>query len=572
MNKINKSELLEIKYTLKVYIRFVLYIDSLFLIKNKSLTNSEKENTKDALIQHGMFMRAYDQINSYSFTQFMLQTMFAKICSQTHPGKCDEYDEISKLFKSIELNSIDIKDIKIRLFKILDAINYKITQSIKVRKMKVIIKNLIMDLNHLKAKENIEIILDKIKELLKEQGRDGSPLMDDEELRVLINDILNAIDRNDTDDVIDPAQSRNAGKRVPRNPLPPPSNTIDANIIAAALIASNNDVPPPEPPPSPPPPPPPSNNTVDANIIAAALIASNNDVPPPEPPPAPEPPEPPEPEPPPEPQPQPEPPPAQLPNNTLDASIIAAALIASNNEAERVRREAEQEAERVRREAEQEAERIKLKLIIENYINDTLKNLKTEDKILESSLIYTLKEIINDNRPEINEKLLYNFIKRTPRNALINIFNKYDNNIIPSIRNKKDKLTKVKEDRIKDVLRQAIVFDILLDVLKKFYNNEYKIDDLNKSNMNNPYISNNPDISTIITEEQEKIIDSITTQFNDIITNITNIKVEEDVTNVTDKIVTNKINEYNPFKNTKKLRKSKSGSNKTRKNNSNIIN
>ena len=71
----NKSDLLEIKYTLKIYIRIILYINSLFIIKNRTLTLSEEANIGDALIQHGMFRRSYDQVNSYSFTQFMLQNI-----------------------------------------------------------------------------------------------------------------------------------------------------------------------------------------------------------------------------------------------------------------------------------------------------------------------------------------------------------------------------------------------------------------------------------------------------------------------------------------------------------------
>ena len=107
--KINKSDLLEMKYILKIYVRLIFYIDRLLTNKNRTLTVSENENIRDALMQHGMFRRSYDQINSYSFSQFMLQTMFSKICGQSHTGKCDEYDEISKLFGSIGLNTIDIK-------------------------------------------------------------------------------------------------------------------------------------------------------------------------------------------------------------------------------------------------------------------------------------------------------------------------------------------------------------------------------------------------------------------------------------------------------------------------------
>jgi hypothetical protein len=220
----NKNELLEIKYTLKIYIRIVLYIANLFLIKNRTLTISEEENNNDALIQHSIFRRGYDEINSYSFTQFMLQTMFAKICSQSHPSNCDKYDEISKLFKNIGFNNIDIKNFKIRLFNILDAINSKITQTDKVVKMKVIIRNLIMDLNTLKEDKDILEIISKIKDLLKEGREEGKSLMNDNELQVLINDILNNIEQQDQDNL--PIRVAGRIRERPRIPRLPPNTEI----------------------------------------------------------------------------------------------------------------------------------------------------------------------------------------------------------------------------------------------------------------------------------------------------------------------------------------------------------
>jgi hypothetical protein len=185
----NKSELLHMQYTLKIYVRLIFYIDRLFANKNRTLTVSEKENIKDALMQHGMFRRSYAQVNSYSFSQFMLQTMFAKICSQSQSNKCDEYDEIIKLFESIGLNNNDIKDIKIRLFRVTDSINAKIRQTEKVIKMKTAIKELIMNLAN---ESDLTQIIEKIKKLMQEPGLDGNPLINDTDLQGLINDnILN---------------------------------------------------------------------------------------------------------------------------------------------------------------------------------------------------------------------------------------------------------------------------------------------------------------------------------------------------------------------------------------------
>ena len=318
MSKINKQDLLEIKYTLKIYIRIIFYIDNLFLIKNRSLTSSEGENVSDALIQHGLFRRAYDQINSYSFTQFMLQNMFTKICSESHTGKCDEYDELSKLFKNIGLNTNDIKTIKTKLFKVLDKINARITQSERVKAMKAKIKKLIEELN---KQQDVEAILNKIKELLGEKGTDGQPLMKDKELQELINDIFTNIESGQDEEGL----NRLAGKKRERDTIPPPgalpkttadqgsqtelqtqnqatgtsenpepqppvNDTTDANLIAAALIANMDNQPPPAEPPAPPAEPPPAqplvNDTTDANLIAAALIANMDNQPPPAEPPA----------------------------------------------------------------------------------------------------------------------------------------------------------------------------------------------------------------------------------------------------------------------------------------------
>ena len=359
--KINKSDLLEMKYILKIYIRLIFYIDRLLTNKNRTLTVSENENIRDALMQHGMFRRSYDQINSYSFSQFMLQTMFSKICGQSHTGKCDEYDEISKLFGSIGLNTIDIKIIKIRLFEVIDLINSKITQTEKVIQMRTAIKKLIMDLS---SKKDLETILAELRELMQQKGLDGKSLIEDQNLQGLINDILTNIESNGQQQGVVPnrvagnIRPKKPGANTDPNPLAiigtqrpevvpevvpkvvpkvvpqpqpevvqpvPGQGTPDADIIAAALIANLDNVPLPEPAPEviqppPPPPPPPGQNTTDANLIAAALIANMNDVPrpPPSPPPSPPPPPP--------------PPPPQPVQNTSDANLIAGALIASMND------------------------------------------------------------------------------------------------------------------------------------------------------------------------------------------------------------------------------------------------
>ena len=217
----NKQDLLEIKYTLKIYIRIIFYIDNLFLIKNRSLTSSEGENISDALIQHGLFRRGYDEVNSYSFTQFMLQNMFTKICSESHTGNCDEYDELSKLFKNIGLNNSDIKNIKKKLFELLDKINAKITQTEKVKAMKAKIKKLIMNLNIHVEQQDIEAILNEIKNLLGEKGPDGQPLMDIKELQALINAIFTGLESSQDEEGL----NRLAGRKIARDTINPSTAT-----------------------------------------------------------------------------------------------------------------------------------------------------------------------------------------------------------------------------------------------------------------------------------------------------------------------------------------------------------
>jgi len=214
---INKSDLLHMQYTLKIYVRLIFYIDRLFANKNRTLTVSEKENIKDALMQHGMFRRSYAQINSYSFSQFMLQTMFAKICDQSQSDKCDEYDEIIKLFESIGLNNNDIKDIKIRLFRVTDSINAKIRQTEKVIKMKTAIKELIMNLAN-----EIELakIIEKIKILMQEPDLDGNPLIKDSNLQGFINDLLNNSSAQQETGKGDLEESKVQPRQGPYNPAP----------------------------------------------------------------------------------------------------------------------------------------------------------------------------------------------------------------------------------------------------------------------------------------------------------------------------------------------------------------
>jgi hypothetical protein len=193
--KITKQDLAGLKVTLKIYIRMILYIDNLFNIKSRNLESSEEENIGDALKQHGMFRRLSDQINSYSFTEFMLNQLFHEACRDTNPSKCGEYDEFSKLFREMNLTNIDIEAFQKKLFNILDTINAKITQTIKVKAMKSKIVKLINNLNNVSTKEDINKIIEEIKKLLEtEKDEEGKPLMKKGELDTLLKDLFSKID------------------------------------------------------------------------------------------------------------------------------------------------------------------------------------------------------------------------------------------------------------------------------------------------------------------------------------------------------------------------------------------
>ena len=202
--KMTKQDLEELKVILKIYIRIILYVDNLLIIKSRNLESSEEENIKDALKQYGMFRRASDQVNSHSFAQFMLEQWFKNLCSDTNPSKCGEYDEFSKLFRQIELSNLDIEEFQTKLFGILNAINSKITQTTKVKAMKEALKKLISDLNNVNKEETITKIIDDIKNLitiLMKQKKDdkSDPFTNiQDELEELLNQILNDLLMTDT--------------------------------------------------------------------------------------------------------------------------------------------------------------------------------------------------------------------------------------------------------------------------------------------------------------------------------------------------------------------------------------
>jgi hypothetical protein len=125
----------------------------------------------------------------------MLNQLFHEACRDTNPSKCGEYDEFSKLFREMNLTNIDIEAFQKNLFYILDTINAKITQTIKVKAMKSKIVKLINNLNNVSTKEDINKIIEEIKKLLEtEKDEEGKPLMKKGELDTLLKDLFSKID------------------------------------------------------------------------------------------------------------------------------------------------------------------------------------------------------------------------------------------------------------------------------------------------------------------------------------------------------------------------------------------
>ena len=199
INVMTKQDLAELKVTLKIYIRMILYIDNLFNIKSRNLESSEEENIGDALKQHGMFRRLSDQINSYSFTEFMLNQLFREACRDTNPSKCGEYDEFSKLFREMNFTNIDIEEFQRKLFNILDRINAKITQTKKVKAMKSKITKLINNLNNASIKQDIDNIIKDITDLLKQEKIDSEESSDDAPFMADITNLINDLFYNDNE-------------------------------------------------------------------------------------------------------------------------------------------------------------------------------------------------------------------------------------------------------------------------------------------------------------------------------------------------------------------------------------
>ena len=174
-------------------------------------------------------------------------------------------------------------------------------------------------------------------------------------------------------------------------------------------------------------------------------------------------------------------------------------------------------------------------------------------------------------------KLTHKQFKKVPLNILIEVFNNFDNIILPKANSNETEVW------LKKKLEDAIIFDIILNVLIKYYK-DTKVN----SSIENIY---EEFITTITTSRINKtVIDNIeNSSAGPIINKIKNILTRKEPT--TDEKITafmeaiddienedliigtqNPKGDVNILKNTKKLRESKTRSNKTRKRNTKLKN
>ena len=215
----DENNLLYLKYTLKIYIRFLFYIHKQLLLKNKDILMSDETKSKDALMQHTKHVLSDNERNSASFSHFLLRTTFGRMCADSRLGNCDEYDNLTNLYKHIK--SWDVDNFKIRLFKALDEITSKIRLTKHEKNLKRKIYKLINELNKVDSPKKVEEIIKNIKKLLKLM-RPNNKALSEEDIRKILNLYLN-IDGSEEDETGD----RNAGRKRLFGPL---VTTVDPSV------------------------------------------------------------------------------------------------------------------------------------------------------------------------------------------------------------------------------------------------------------------------------------------------------------------------------------------------------
>ena len=211
-------------------------------------------------------------------------------------------------------------------------------------------------------------------------------------------------------------------------------------------------------------------------------------------------------------------------------------------------------------------EKLKEKVKMQNEAKMNYSSLKT--------YITTQATIEEKIRKPDYQNSIHNQFKKVPLNILIQVFNDFDKIILPKANSNKTEIW------LKKKLEDAIIFDIILNVLIKYY----KDTRVNSSieNIYNAFITTSRITETDIKNIEKSSDKSIINKIKNILTrkeqttdekNTAFMKAIDYIENKDRKIGTqNPKGGVNTLKNTKKLRKSKTRSNKTRKRNTKLKN
>ena len=210
-------------------------------------------------------------------------------------------------------------------------------------------------------------------------------------------------------------------------------------------------------------------------------------------------------------------------------------------------------------------EKLKEKVKMQNEAKMNYSSLKT--------YITTQATIEEKIRKPDYQNSIHNQFKKVPLNILIQVFNDFDKIILPKANSNKTEIW------LKKKLEDAIIFDIILNVLIKYYNNTNS----SIENIYEEFITTSRITETDIKNIEKSSDKSIINKIKNILTrkeqttdekNTAFMKAIDDIENKDRKIGTQKNIKggVNTLKNTKKLRKSKTRSNKTRKRNTKLKN
>ena len=183
-----KSGITRLKCSLKLYIRIFLYIHKKLLLKSKSLKSSESKQIHDALYQNTDHRVSENERFSVSFTHFMLKSLFSELCVKSHSSDCEEYDNLTDLFKKIRFDKMTTDKFKEKLLGILDSLSAKIKKSKKIKEIEYKIRELIKKLDS-GPEDKIDEIAKQLRELINEYKKNCL----DESERAGLDKLLNEL-------------------------------------------------------------------------------------------------------------------------------------------------------------------------------------------------------------------------------------------------------------------------------------------------------------------------------------------------------------------------------------------